>query len=193
MKSQIVEIGKIKPNPKNPRIIKNDKFKKLVKSIQEFPKMLELRPIVVDEDMVVLGGNMRLRACKAAGLKKVPIVKVDDLSEAQKKEFIIKDNVSFGDWDLDLLGKDFDAKLLEEFGLDLVMNEPVEESVYDDSNAMYPLVPRFDEEYNSFVIICKSATEAARIKTKLGIDLRRRSYKNTVIGETHIVDSKEVV
>jgi site-specific DNA-methyltransferase (adenine-specific) len=116
---QIVPITQVVPNTSNPRIIKDDKFKKLVKSIQEFPQMLELRPIVVDANMVVLGGNMRLKACKAAGLKEVPIVIADKLTEEQQAEFIIKDNVGFGEWDWDILANEWDAELLQEWGLDL--------------------------------------------------------------------------
>lgn len=111
-------ISQIKPNPNNPRIIKDQKFKLLVKSIQEFPEMLELRPIVIDENNVVLGGNMRLKACIEAGLTDVP-VKVATLSEAQKKEFIIKDNVSFGEHDWDLLANEWDIQSLDDWGLDI--------------------------------------------------------------------------
>ena len=93
MKAELISVSKIKANPNSPRIIKDDKFAKLVKSIQEFPKMLELRPIVVNDDMIVLGGNMRLKACKEAGLKEVPVIKASNLTEEQQKEFIIKDNV----------------------------------------------------------------------------------------------------
>ena len=96
---QTVNIKEIKPNPDNPRTINDDKFNKLVKSIREFPQMLKIRPIVVDDNMVVLGGNMRLKACKEAGITEVHIIKADDLTEEQKKEFIIKDNVGFGEWD----------------------------------------------------------------------------------------------
>ena len=115
---QIVKISKIKPNENNPRLIKDDKFKKLVKSIKTFPEMLELRPIVVNDDMVVLGGNMRLKACKEAGLKEVPIIKAENLTEEQQKEFIIKDNVGFGEWEWDILANEWDADLLEEWGLE---------------------------------------------------------------------------
>ena len=108
MKQQ-VKISKVKGNPSNPRVIKNDKFKKLVKSIQEFPQMLKLRPIVVDEDMMVLGGNMRLRASKSAGLKEVWIEIAEGLTEEQKKEFIVKDNVGFGEWEWDILGNEWDS------------------------------------------------------------------------------------
>jgi len=116
---QRAAIGTIIPNPTNPRIIKDDKFKKLVKSIQEFPEMLELRPIVVDSNMVVLGGNMRLKACIAAGLKEVPIIIADKLTDAQKDEFIIKDNVGFGEWDWDLLANEWEVKDLFNWGVDI--------------------------------------------------------------------------
>jgi DNA modification methylase len=109
----------IKSNPNNPRIIKDDKFKKLVASIKEFPQMLSLRPIVVNDDMIVLGGNMRLKACKEAGLKEVPIIKASDLNEEQQKAFIIKDNVGYGEWDWDMLANQWDAEELVEWGLDI--------------------------------------------------------------------------
>ena len=119
MKSVLTKISAIKRNPNNPRILKDDKFAKLTQSIKDFPQMLEIRPIVVNDDMVVLGGNMRLKACKEAGLKEVPVIKVADLTEEQQREFIIKDNVGFGDWDWDLLANEWDADLLEDWGLDI--------------------------------------------------------------------------
>jgi len=114
-----IKISDIKPNPNNPRQIKDDKFKKLVQSIKDFPEMLSLRPIVVNDEMVVLGGNMRLKACKEAGLKEVPIIKASELTEDQQREFIIKDNVGFGEWDWDSLANEWDAVELEAWGLDL--------------------------------------------------------------------------
>ena len=122
MREQI-KIYKIKTNPKNPRIIKNDKYKKLVKSIQEFPEMLKLRPIVVDENMMVLGGNMRLKACKEAGMKEVWIDIAEGLSDEQKDEFIVKDNVGFGEWEWDMLANEWDSVKLAEWGLDVWQNE----------------------------------------------------------------------
>ena len=114
-----MNINEIKPNPSNPRIIKDEKFKKLVKSIQDFPQMLELRPIVVDENNIVLGGNMRLKACIEAGLKDVPVKQAKVLTEEQKKEFIVKDNVGYGEWDWDDLANNWDEQLLTEWGLDI--------------------------------------------------------------------------
>ena len=116
---QNVPINTVKANPNNPRIIKDDKFAKLVKSINEFPQMLNLRPIVVNDDMVVLGGNMRLKACKEAGLKEIPIIKASELTEQQQKEFIVKDNVGYGEWDWNDLANNWDADQLQEWGLDI--------------------------------------------------------------------------
>jgi hypothetical protein len=118
---KIVKLKDVKSNPNNPRIIKDEKFKKLVKSIQEFPEMLKIRPIVVNSDLIVLGGNMRLKACNDAGLKEIPIIIADELSDEQQREFIIKDNVGYGEWDWDMLKNEWIAEELEEWGLQLPM------------------------------------------------------------------------
>jgi hypothetical protein len=135
MKTKTVKISDIKSNPNNPRLIKDDKFHKLVNSIKGFPKMLEIRPIVVNADMVVLGGNMRLKACKEAGLKEIPIIFADDLTEEQQKEFIIKDNVGFGEWDWDMIANEWDASQLTEWGLDVWEKpEEIDYSILDDDD-----------------------------------------------------------
>ena len=121
-----VNVSEVKENPDNPRYIRDSKFKKLVKSIKEFPEMLEKRPIVVDENMVVLGGNMRLKACKSAGLFEVWIDKAVGWTDKQKREFVVKDNVGFGEWDWDILANDWDSSQVEEWGLD-VWQDPIEE------------------------------------------------------------------
>ena len=119
----IVKISEVKPNPKNPRIIKDGKFQKLVKSIQEFPDMLNKRPLVVftdvDNKYVVLGGNMRLKACKEIGLKEIPIIVADEWTEEQKNEFLIKDNVGFGEWDWDSLANEWDVEKLDDWALEI--------------------------------------------------------------------------
>jgi len=131
LNSVLTKISAIKRNPNNPRILKDDKFAKLTQSIKDFPQMLDIRPIVVNDDMIVLGGNMRLKACKEAGLSEVPVIKVDDLTEEQQREFIIKDNVGFGEWDWDLLANEWDTDLLEDWGLDLNLDAPDEEKYND--------------------------------------------------------------
>jgi ParB-like chromosome segregation protein Spo0J len=119
MHFQYLKINKVLPNPENPRVIKDHKYKALVKSIKDFPKMLEIRPIVVNTDMVILGGNMRLRACQEAGLKEIPVIVAKDLTESEQREFTIKDNVSFGEWDWDVLANDWDDSELNDWGLDV--------------------------------------------------------------------------
>lgn len=121
-----MRIEDIRPNPSNPRYITDDKFNKLVESIRSFPQMLELRPLVIDENNVVLGGNMRLRACIEAGLTDVPVKQVMNFTKEQKEEFIIKDNSSYGSWDWDLLGNEWDNLPLEDWGLDLPTMEEKE-------------------------------------------------------------------
>tara|TARA_R100000951_G_scaffold109350_1_gene106334 strand:+ start:54 stop:677 length:624 start_codon:yes stop_codon:yes gene_type:complete len=140
-----INIKKIKPNSGNPRVIKDYKFKKLVRSIQNFPEMLDLRPIVVNEDKVVLGGNMRLRACQEAGLEEVPIIVAKDLNEAKQKEFVVKDNLNYGEWDWDMLANEFDLMELDTYGLDLnptLFNDKDEESIKGVT----------DEKFNDYTI-----------------------------------------
>lgn len=126
MKIETVKISEVKLNPNNPRLIKDDNFKKLVKSIIDFPEMLNIRPIVVNDDMIILGGNMRYKACKEAGLKEIPIIKASNLSEDKQREFLIKDNVSGGEWDWTLL-QEWDSLELEEWGLELPVFKDFEE------------------------------------------------------------------
>ena len=135
MKSKTVKITEVKVNPNNPRLIKDDKFKKLVRSIKDFPEMLNIRPIVVNSDMIVLGGNMRLKACKEAGLKEVPIIVADNLTEEQQREFLIKDNTSGGEWDWEMIANEWNAEQLGDWGLD-VWEQPadVDYSILDDED-----------------------------------------------------------
>jgi len=116
---EIRKISEVKLNPNNPRIIKDDKFKKLCQSLKDFPEMLELRPIVVNQDMIILGGNMRYKACKEIGLKEIPVT-IADLTEDQQREFLIKDNTSGGEWDWEVLANEWNSEELEAWGLDLV-------------------------------------------------------------------------
>ena len=119
MQIEKVKISQVKNNPNNPRVIKNDDFRKLVKSIKEAPWMLQLRSIIVNDNNIVLGGNQRLRACKEAGLKEVYIIKASSLTEQQQREFIVKDNLSSGEWDWDALANKFDSDQLQDWGLTL--------------------------------------------------------------------------
>lgn len=139
---ELVKISQVRPNKDNPRIIKDYKFKKLVQSIKDFPEMLKLRPIVVNSEMVVLGGNMRLKACTEAGLKEVWVLKADQLTEAQQREFIVKDNVGFGEWDWDILANEWDSVQLEDWGMDVpnFYIEPTEDELIEDDKNKPPTI-----------------------------------------------------
>ena len=175
--SMKVQISKIKPNPNNPRFIKDDKFNKLVNSITTFPEMLEKRPLVcftdTDGKYVVLGGNMRLKASKSAGLKELPIILADDWSEEQKNEFIIKDNVGFGEWDWDDLANEWDIDNLVSWGLDL----PVD--LEDDINDIEE-IESFNEEV-AFTIKCKDIEQLEKLQTKLNTSSQKLSYDDFII------------
>jgi ParB-like chromosome segregation protein Spo0J len=120
MITKLVKISEVKANPKNPRLIKDEAFAKLVESVKSFPEMLDIRPIVVNSDMMILGGNMRWKACKEAGMKEVPVVVADNLTKEQEEEFLVKDNVSGGEWDWSILAQDWDMDLLTEWGLETI-------------------------------------------------------------------------
>jgi ParB-like chromosome segregation protein Spo0J len=143
-----VKITEIKVNPSNPRTIKDEKFKKLVKSIQDFPEMSEIRPIVVNKDMVILGGNMRFKAMKDAGWKDVPVIVADNLTPEQEREFVIKDNTSGGEWDWEMLAMDWDASKLEEWGMDLpnVLNPSEQDDLSDKIKEKYLIEIECEDE-----------------------------------------------
>ena len=204
---QQVKLYKIKGNPLNPRVIKTDKFKKLVTSIKEFPEMLKLRPIVVDEDMIVLGGNMRLKASKDAGLKEVWIDIAEGLTEEQKKEFIVKDNVGFGEWEWDILANEWDSVQLAEWGLDVWQNEDdaiVEDDdtytrkivapTYEPKNEK-PVITDLINQYKTNELISK--IESSNISKEDKIFLTQAAFRHTVFDYSKTADyyshsSKEV-
>ena len=143
---QTLPIGKIKANPNNPRTIKDDKFFKLVQSLKDLPEMAKVRPVVVNQDMVVLGGNMRLKAMKEAGWKEAP-VEIVDWDEEKQRQFIIKDNVGFGEWDWEMLANEWDAEQLDDWGLTLPIfdTEPSgDELIGDDKNKPATMKITFD-------------------------------------------------
>jgi DNA modification methylase len=163
-----VAISKVKANDDNPRILKDDKFKKLVKSIREFPQMLKIRPIVVNDEMIVLGGNMRLRACQEAGLKKIPIIKANELTEKQQREFIIKDNVGFGEWDWDMLANEWEADDLNEWGLDtpdewVVELEAEEDDYIEPQNIQVDVVLGDLIEIGEHRLLCGDSTDSDQV------------------------------
>jgi len=178
MNIQLKNIDELKLNEKNPRIIKDEKYKLLVQSIKEFPEMLNIRPIVVDKDFVVLGGNMRLRACKEAGLKQVPIICADSLTPEQQKQFIIKDNVNIGQWDWNILNQEWDNEYLKSWGMDVLAfgnvgaldivnyeNEWVGMPEFTPKGVVYKLIINFDNEQDMHAFCDEKQIQVGR---KLG-------------------------
>lgn len=134
-----VDLSTIKENPDNPRTIKDDKFKQLVQSLKDFPEMMQLRPIIIDENNIALGGNMRLKALNELNYKEIPdewVKRASDLTEDQKKEFIIKDNIGFGEWDWDDLANNWDEHNLQMWGVDLPHWNEKETKAAEEETAM---------------------------------------------------------
>tara|TARA_R100001460_G_scaffold13815_3_gene31156 strand:- start:414 stop:923 length:510 start_codon:yes stop_codon:yes gene_type:complete len=165
-----LKINELKPNLANPRIIKDDKFKKLVQSIKDFPEMLELRPIVVDENMTILGGNMRHKACIEAGLKEVHVKIAKGLTEEQKKEFIVKDNVGFGEWEWDILANEWNSLDLSEWGLDVWQNEDDKETSIKD------ISENISDEFRVEVELTSEREQEALFN-----DLTKKGYKCRIL------------
>lgn len=154
---KVVKITEIKANPNNPRILKDDKFRKLVTSIEKFPEMADVRPIVVNMDMVVIGGNMRLKAMKEVGWKEAPVQMVD-WTEEQQKEFIIKDNLGYGEWDWSDLANNWDEQELTDWGLDIPN--------FIDEQEQKDLSDKLKSEFK-IEIICKDEVEQEQTYNKL--------------------------
>ena len=157
-----MKLSEINPNPNNPRLVKDDRFKKLVASIEAFPEMMELRPMIIDENNVILGGNMRYKALKELKRKEIPdnwVKRADELTEDQKKEFVIKDNVGFGEHDWDKLANEWDSELLNDWGLDVWqapedvnLDEFFEEDTSEQSDPKNKIVLEYsEEEYEKIV------------------------------------------
>ena len=157
-----MKLKDIKPNPNNPRLVKDEKFKKLVKSIEQFPEMMELRPMIVDENNVILGGNMRYKALKELKRTEIPdswVKRADELTDDQKRQFIIKDNVGFGEHDWDVLANEWDSELLNEWGLDVWkapedvdLDEFFEEDTSEQADPTNKIVLEYSEkEYEQIV------------------------------------------
>ena len=169
-----MKLKDIKPNPNNPRVLRDEKFQKLKQSITEFPKMLSLRPMVIDENNVVLGGNMRLRALQELGFTDIDeawVKRSSDLTEDEKKRFIIADNVAFGEWDWDTLANDWDVVDLEAWGLEIPFyDEEVKEEQSKEEDGFKTLELNFNAfDYNNV------------IKVEYHFPFKHQSYVNLIL------------
>jgi hypothetical protein len=163
---QKVKINKIKVNPNNPRFIKDDKFKNLVRSIKEFPEMLSLRPVVVNKDMIILGGNMRYKAAKEAGLKEIPILIANNITQEQEREFLIKDNTSGGEWDWDILANEWDVDELEDWGMDVLLSDDDIKEINNPDNKDTENIFATELDRNSNYVVLKFETDIDWIQAK---------------------------
>jgi hypothetical protein len=170
MQTKSVKISDIKPNPNNPRLIKDDKFAKLVKSVKDFPEMLTIRPIVVNSDMIILGGNMRYKACKEAGLKEIPVIIANGLTDEQQREFLIKDNVSGGEWDWDMLANEWEQEQLSEWGLETFIPSDVNlDDFFEESTAEQEQKNKIVLEYTEeeFVLVIDAFSKLSGSKESI--------------------------
>jgi len=209
MKIEQVKISDVKPNPKNPRIIKDGKFKKLVQSIQDFPDMLNKRPLIVFTDVdgkyIVLGGNMRLKALKELKYTSVPVIIADEWTEEQKHEFLIKDNVGFGEWDWDSLANEWDAEKLDDWGLDLPLDLSVEELEAEEDNYEIPNEIETDIvlgdlfEIGEHRLLCGDSTDSDQVAKLMNGQKANLSFTSPpynagksemLSGNTHTTDNK---
>ena len=176
-----IEIKKLKPNPNNPRSINKTKFERLKKSITEFPKMLELRPIVVDENFVVLGGNMRLKALKDLGIKETFYIQQKDLTDDQKKQFVIKDNASFGDWDWDILANEWNNKDLLDWGIDVWQPEEELEKQIDENEFSNQIDTYINAQIKQIVLYYNNEEYETALNNLEDIRLKENLEDNTQV------------
>jgi len=163
-----MKLSDIRVNPKNPRIIKDDKFRKLVKSLKEFPQMMELRPIIVDDDGIIQGGNMRYKALRELGYSEVPdgwVKQGRDLTPEQWREFVVKDNLGYGEWDYELLANDYNIDELTDWGLDIPDGYTPEPEVQEDDFDIPDIIETDIKDGDIFEIgshrlICGDSTKA---------------------------------
>ena len=192
MKIEYVKIHEVRENSRNPRVLKDKNFKKLVKSVKEFPKMLELRPIVVDEDMVVLGGNMRLKACMEAKMTEIPIIRANELTKEEQKQFVVKDNAHFGEWDFDVLANEFDYDFLVENNIDLPKVFDALEEELDILNETFNLDSEEEkEQFSSFVIVCNSEKQDDAIRDFFNLGVKTKSKRGKY--ESNLIDAEKLI
>lgn len=196
-----MSVKELVANNKNPRVIKKENFERLKKSIQDFPEMMKLRPIVVDEDNVVLGGNMRFKACEELGIDTVSVIRVIGLTEEQKKEFVVKDNKSFGDWDWEMLSSEWDVQDLNDWGFGdwkpqkaEVETESAFKKAFDASkneDAYFPVIPKFDEKQEILIIVSESEVDSNWLRERLGMQ-KMKSYKSGELMKSSVIHVKDL-
>jgi hypothetical protein len=196
-----MKVSQLISNDDNPRRIKDDRLDKLCNSIKDFPKMMELRPIVIDKDNIVIGGNMRFKALKKLGYDEIPdgwVRKAEDLTPREIKRFVIQDNASSGEWDVEKLITEWDAEDIEEWSIDVEFVEKNKDVVEIDNELqnvgepLYPIVPRFDEKYDLLFIVCENEIETNFIREVLDMQ-NMQSYKSDKVKKSNCISASEFI
>ena len=193
--------GQLKGLPKNPRFFRDYRYEAMKKSIAESPEMLELRELIVfpypEGRYVVVCGNLRLRACKELSYKELPCKVLDATTDVKKlREYATKDNVNFGENDLDVMANEWDKDELQDWGVEFAPEKPSDEfkdrfdAITDDS-AVYPLIPKFDEKHELFIISSANEVDSNWLRERLGMQ-RMRSYKTGKVSKSNVIDIKDV-
>ena len=196
-KTILMSINDIKENENNPRTITQGKFRKLVNSIKSFPKMIQYRPLIVNKEGIVLGGNMRLKALKECGFTEIPVIVADDFTEQEELEFIVKDNLPYGEWDLDALANMYDIDVLREWGFsaaDLAFTGIIEEEDESqwDADPIYPLAPRISEKHDYVMIVCDNAINYNNLLMKLDMEYNK-DYKCDRVGMGRVITYEDFI
>lgn len=193
--------GQLKGLPKNPRFFRDYRYEAMKKSIAESPEMLELRELIVfpypEGRFVVVCGNLRLRACKELGYKELPCKVLDSSTDVKKlREYATKDNVNFGENDLDVMANEWDKDELQDWGVEFAPEKPTDEfkerfDSITDGTAVYPLIPKFDEKHELFIIASANEVDSNWLRERLGMQ-RMRSYKTGKVSKSNVIDIKDV-
>lgn len=193
--------GQLKGLPKNPRFFRDYRFEAMKKSIEESPEMLELRELIVfpydNGRYVVVCGNLRLRACRELGYAELPCKVLDAKTKPKKlREYATKDNVSFGETDMDILTNEWDRNELQDWGIEFAPEKETDEfkerfDAITDDTALYPLIPKYDEKHELFIIQSASEVDSNWLRERLGMQ-RMRSYKTGKVSKSNVIDIKDV-
>lgn len=193
--------GQLPGLPKNPRFFRSHRYEAMKKSIQESPEMLELREMIVypysEGRYIVVCGNLRLRACKELGYKEVPCKLLDPETDVKKlREYASKDNVSFGENDMDIMNNEWDKSELQDWGVEFPTKKPKDEfkerfESITDETAIYPLVPKYDEKHELFIIQSSNEVDSNWLRERLGMQ-RMRSYKTGKVSRSNVIGVKDV-
>lgn len=193
--------GQLKGLPKNPRFFRDYRYEAMKKSIKESPEMLELRELIVfpypDGRYVVVCGNLRLRACKELGYKELPCKVLDPSTDVKKlREYATKDNVNFGENDMDVMANEWDKDELQDWGVEFAPEKPTDEfkerfDAITDESAVYPLIPKYDEKHELFIISSANEVDSNWLRERLGMQ-RMRSYKTGKVSKSNVIDIKDV-